>query len=238
MKPLVVIIGAGPAGLVAASTFAQAGCDVQVHERRPGPPDPAADHQHSYTIVLNPKGLTALNSVGAEQNATSCRALGLPLRACVRHAAGLSHAFLEPQPGRTMAVERSELTLWLYTCVRTQHPEAVRFFFGSSLLGLDLERKEARVGPPPRSQDQGEAVPGVPLGGSSCQGQGEGAGVPGISSPTEDDGGAADYPLSLTAEEPPVVGGTSPLEGSGGVRTIRCGGGRVNRCWSRPCMRP
>ena len=119
-----------------------------------------------------------------------------------------------------------------------QHPEAVRFFFGSSLLSLDLERQEARVGPPPRSQNQGEAVPGVLLGDPSCQGQGEGAGLPGSSSPTEDEGGAADLPLSLTAEESPVEGGTSPLKGSDGVRTIRCGGGRVNRCWSRPCMRP
>ena len=48
-------------------------------------------------------------------------------------ASGPSQTFLEPKPGRAMAVERSEMTLWLYDAVRKQYPQSVRFFFGSCL---------------------------------------------------------------------------------------------------------
>ena len=51
----VIVIGAGPAGLVAAASFAQRGFQVEVHEKRAGPPQPALDTRHSFTIVLNPK---------------------------------------------------------------------------------------------------------------------------------------------------------------------------------------
>ncbi|GAX86073.1 hypothetical protein CEUSTIGMA_g13487.t1 [Chlamydomonas eustigma] len=133
----VIIIGAGPAGLAAASTFSAAGYDVEVHDKRPGPPDPSSDHKHSYLLVLNPKGVQAVTQVDPD---FLKKGLSLPLHACVRHSAdGRVHqAFLEPTPGTALALDRSELTLQMYQSIRERHPD-VRFFFRSTCVGLDLK---------------------------------------------------------------------------------------------------
>jgi 2-polyprenyl-6-methoxyphenol hydroxylase-like FAD-dependent oxidoreductase len=142
--PKVVIVGAGPAGLAAASTFSAVGYDVEVYDKRPGPPDPTSDHKHSYLLVLNPKGVQAVTLVDPD---FLDRGLSLPLHACVRHSAdGQVHqVFLEPEPGTALALERSELTLQLYQSIRRRHPH-VRFFFSSRFEGLDLEKQTITLG--------------------------------------------------------------------------------------------
>lgn len=74
MAPLVVIAGAGPAGLAAAAAFAQRGFDVEVHEKRAVAPDPTKDHAHSFTIVLNQKGTCCYQR--QRSRALSSKALG------------------------------------------------------------------------------------------------------------------------------------------------------------------
>mmetsp|Transcript_13708 Transcript_13708/g.29448 ORF Transcript_13708/g.29448 Transcript_13708/m.29448 type:complete len:647 (+) Transcript_13708:128-2068(+) len=138
-KGLIVVIGAGPAGLVTAATFAQRGYSVDVYEKRPTPPDPSKEHHHSFTIVLNPKGLNAIRSTGVSTD----HLLHFPLKTCVRHSPDgrYSQAFLEPKPGVACHFERSELTRWLYDSVCTAHPAAVRFHFGYTAVGLQLEQQ-------------------------------------------------------------------------------------------------
>ncbi|KAL4439804.1 hypothetical protein ABPG75_002805 [Micractinium tetrahymenae] len=69
-KPLVVIIGGGPAGLCAAAALARQGCSVQVFERREHPDRiPSDAEDRAFVVGLNPRGRLALSKAGFDLEA-------------------------------------------------------------------------------------------------------------------------------------------------------------------------
>ncbi|EFJ43553.1 flagellar-specific protein Ssa14 [Volvox carteri f. nagariensis] len=59
-----VVVGAGPAGSVAAMFLARQGFRVDVYERRPEPRNDPVDTGRAYIIILIPRGQAALNELG------------------------------------------------------------------------------------------------------------------------------------------------------------------------------
>ncbi|KAF8574488.1 FAD/NAD-binding domain-containing protein [Ramaria rubella] len=65
-SPLVVVVGAGPVGCLAALAFARAGWEVRIYEGRPDmrlPSSKAALAQRSVNLAISSRGLAALHSV-------------------------------------------------------------------------------------------------------------------------------------------------------------------------------
>jgi kynurenine 3-monooxygenase len=133
----VVIVGAGPAGLVTAAHFARRGYDVEVYEKRP-PIDPSTEVNNSFTIVLNYKGISSIRAAGLSLDSF----FKFPLLACVRHTLDAAIPFLQPPLGTAAAFERAELTKWLADSVQQQHPN-IRIHYNAACTDIDFNNRQA-----------------------------------------------------------------------------------------------
>ena len=135
----VVIVGAGPAGLVAAAYLARRGYTVDIFEKRSAASlDPTREINHSFTIVLNYKGIRSIQGAGLSLTDF----FKFPLLACVRHLGKTHHAFLRPAHGSAMNFERSELNAWLLSSVQKLHP-SVKVHYDAMCREIDFSSKEA-----------------------------------------------------------------------------------------------
>jgi kynurenine 3-monooxygenase len=136
----VVIVGAGPAGLVAAAYLARKGFTVDIFEKRSAASlDPNKEVNHSFTIVLNYKGIRSIQGSGLSSLADY---FDFPLLACVRHLGNTHHAFLRPAHGSAMNFERSELNAWLLSSVQKLHP-SVKVHYDATCTDIHFTNKEA-----------------------------------------------------------------------------------------------
>lgn len=134
----VVIVGAGPAGILSAALFARRGHQVEVYEARTLA-DITKQPQHSFTIVLSHKGLSAIKYAGIDTS----ELFDFPLKACVRHyPSGRTETFLKPALGTAANFERSELTAWLLQHVKSRHP-GIHFNLQHSLHSAHLQDRVA-----------------------------------------------------------------------------------------------
>ncbi|KXZ53451.1 hypothetical protein GPECTOR_7g1350 [Gonium pectorale] len=149
-----VVVGAGPAGILASVYLTQLGFDeVVVYERREEPGEEQRGSQHSYPMVLSSRAMMAFADAGVAPACTSEAAGAIP---CGGHFAsgklrtgGGDPRVPLPAELVTWVVDRVGLAADLLAEARRVCPDRIRFVFGAALAELDLAGRRAvfQVGP-------------------------------------------------------------------------------------------
>ncbi|GLC46748.1 hypothetical protein PLESTF_000431900 [Pleodorina starrii] len=132
-----VVVGAGPAGSVAAMFLARQGFRVEVYERRPEPRNDPVDTGRAYIIILIPRGQAALKELGIK----------LPDDEHFKTLGTVSHNVkgktrVSKEEGN-VTFSRSGLAQWLIDTARKRYPGRINYYFQASADKIDLEAKKA-----------------------------------------------------------------------------------------------
>ncbi|GAX79224.1 hypothetical protein CEUSTIGMA_g6664.t1 [Chlamydomonas eustigma] len=141
----VVVIGAGPSGLLSALYLARRGYNVEVHEKEPAPGVNAevGQRQHNYPIVLSSRSLLAFRELTLETSVfgpDAPKLLGMY---------DMTTGKLEPSGDptdlntQTVLVDRQTLVRELASEVKRLYPSKVRLHYDSRLLDVDISGQEA-----------------------------------------------------------------------------------------------
>ncbi|GIL95578.1 hypothetical protein Vretimale_1533 [Volvox reticuliferus] len=132
-----VVVGAGPAGSVAAMFLAKQGFRVEVYERRPEPRNDPVDTGRAYIIILIPRGQAALKELGIKlPDDEHFKTLGT-----VSHNAKGKVRVSKEEGNVTFS--RSGLAQWLIDTARRRYPGKINYYFQAAVEQIDLEAKTA-----------------------------------------------------------------------------------------------
>ena len=153
-----VVVGAGPAGSLAALYLANLGWHVKVYERRTeagsdgirdkGKAAPRPDI--SYNVVLSPRGMNALDGAGVVLPEERI----VRLMGNVRHLPGAAPSMSRQFRG-TVAVNRDVLADAIVRTASDKHPGRIEFTRGVGVTDVDFASRVAVFGPS-SSEFQGE----------------------------------------------------------------------------------
>ena len=153
-----VVVGAGPAGSLAALYLANLGWHVKVYERRTeagsdgirdkGKAAPRPDI--SYNVVLSPRGMNALDGAGVVLPEERI----VRLMGNVRHLPGAAPSMSRQFRG-TVAVNRDVLADAIVRTATDKHPGRIEFTRGVGVTDVDFASRVAVFGPS-SSEFQGE----------------------------------------------------------------------------------
>jgi len=148
-----VVVGAGPAGALAAAYLANLGWRVRVYEKRGAeeeekekdattdshPPAPLGIGGRSYNVVLSPRGLGALADAGVELPSDA----HVALEGSVRHVAGDAAPSFSAMFKGTVSIDRNALADAIAASAEAKHgADVVAFARG---VGVDAIDFDARV---------------------------------------------------------------------------------------------
>ncbi|KAG2495591.1 hypothetical protein HYH03_006191 [Edaphochlamys debaryana] len=134
-----VVIGAGPAGSVAAMFLAKQGFRVEVFERRPEPKLDPVDTGRAYIIILIPRGQAALKELGIKMPADEeYKSLGT-----VRHSAK-GKVSVSKEDGN-VTFSRSSLAQWLIDTARQRYPGRILYYFNQSAEKVDFVSRKVKM---------------------------------------------------------------------------------------------
>ena len=154
-----VVVGAGPAGSLAALYLANLGWHVKVYERRTeaGSVDGIRDKSKaaprpdiSYNVVLSPRGMNALDGAGVVLPEERI----VRLMGNVRHLPGAAPSMSRQFRG-TVAVNRDVLADAIVRTASDKHPGRIEFTRGVGVTDVDFASRVAVFGPS-SSEFQGE----------------------------------------------------------------------------------
>lgn len=168
-KGRVLIVGAGPAGLVAAMHIANRGFQVSVYDRRQDPSESSRATAHTYPMAVSPRAVTCIEAAGAKLpmldpgsyyygsvSALDGRVLFsmAPEEGQGPEAAKAQQCYLVDQVGlcQQLAAEASRLF------PGAQDGSALTVHWGQALTGINFERRVAKFarGGASEQQQQGE----------------------------------------------------------------------------------
>lgn len=133
---IAVVVGGGPTGALTALYLAQMGWQVSVYERRSAQTQ-ASTHRRSFNIVLNNRGLKALEAIGfqlpPEQHVC--------LQGNVRHTP--KGAALSQQFKGSVSVDRNVLAQSLIDAGQQRFPENIQYHFDRTFVKLDMQGQTA-----------------------------------------------------------------------------------------------
>ena len=153
-----VVVGAGPAGSLAALYLANLGWHVKVYERRTeAGSDGIRDRSKaaprpdiSYNVVLSPRGMNALDGAGVVLPEERI----VRLMGNVRHLPGAAPSMSRQFRG-TVAVNRDVLADAIVRTATDKHPGRIEFTRGVGVTDVDFASRVAVFGPS-SSEFQGE----------------------------------------------------------------------------------
>lgn len=135
----IVIIGAGPVGLLLAHYLLQRHYRVAVYDNRSDPSQDAPDQRRSFPISLQSRGRKALQGIpeleeAIAQSSVFCRGT------CV-HRKGTSRSI--PRKNAVLTIDRNRLVLALLEQLRDRYPNPEQFSitFDCTCEGLNLEQQ-------------------------------------------------------------------------------------------------
>lgn len=118
----IVIVGAGPAGLLLAHYLLRRGYPVQIYDRRPDPRQIAPDQQRSFPISLQYRGRRALQGIpGLEEAIAEYSVL---CRGTYLHRKGKARRIPRKHP--ILTVDRNRLVLVLLEQLVARYPDSER----------------------------------------------------------------------------------------------------------------
>eukprot|EP00210_Caulerpa_lentillifera_P004349 g4147.t1 len=139
-----LVVGAGPAGSLAASFLSKQGFIVEVYEKRKDPTENNFAPNRSTVMVLNGKSINILKAAEIE---VSCKAeeYSSPIRQFLGVMNMKSNGeFIPPRRGQkiTFITQRLDLAKHIISTVKGNTPDDVHLNFEHSCIGVDLTKKE------------------------------------------------------------------------------------------------
>ncbi|KAK9799716.1 hypothetical protein WJX73_002771 [Symbiochloris irregularis] len=133
--PKVVVIGAGPAGIMSAIYLAKQGCSISVLEKREAP---SADYVSQRTVMYVVKGCgqAALSEAGVEQ--TGLRKMDRSSWSLSDGKGKVARGPERPAKGDLM-VERATLAAFMLQEAVRLHPDLITFHFSASTSNINFE---------------------------------------------------------------------------------------------------
>lgn len=138
-----VIVGAGPAGLLLAHYLLRRGYRVQIYDRRPDPRQVALDQQRSFPISLQYRGRRALQGIPGLEEAIA--AYGVLCRGTYLHRRGKARRIPRQHP--ILTVDRNRLVLVLLEQLVARYPDPARLSltFDCPCQGVDSQAQTVSV---------------------------------------------------------------------------------------------
>ncbi|MBD1914684.1 MULTISPECIES: NAD(P)/FAD-dependent oxidoreductase [Cyanophyceae] len=133
----IVIVGAGPAGLLLAHYLLRRGDRVQIYDRRPDPRQVAPDQQRSFPISLQYRGRRALQGIPGLEEAIA--EYSVMCQGTYLHRKGKTRRILRKHP--ILTIDRNRLVLVLLEQLVARYPDPARLSltFDCTCQGVDSQ---------------------------------------------------------------------------------------------------
>ncbi|KAF5828115.1 hypothetical protein DUNSADRAFT_18185 [Dunaliella salina] len=163
----IVVVGAGPIGLLSASYFARRGYNVDVFERRPHPALRTANPAPDHPVVLSSRALLAFKELGMHTSFAAPDAN--PHKGTFDMASGGRLAPANPgHPYRgTVVTSKHRLEAEILQEMRRKYPTLIKVTYGAELVTADFDARKAIV-------TMQEGSQGSPLHVQGCRSRGPG----------------------------------------------------------------
>ncbi|KAL4420770.1 hypothetical protein ABPG75_010426 [Micractinium tetrahymenae] len=141
-RPVSVVVGAGPAGILTAVFLARRGHEVHIYDRRPSPlVCDASDDTRAFVIALHARGQRALAAAGFDLPALAAPGSGLQTVAAM--AVGARQQRMVRFPVQRLVGPRHAFVAGMVAQAQALHPEAIAWHWGSAFEAADLTAKTA-----------------------------------------------------------------------------------------------
>ncbi|MBD2114288.1 MULTISPECIES: FAD-dependent oxidoreductase [Cyanophyceae] len=133
----IVIVGAGPAGLLLAHYLLRRGDRVEIYDRRPDPRQVAPDEQRSFPISLQYRGRRALQGIPGLEEAIA--EYSVMCRGTYLHRKGKARRIPRKHPILTVDRNRLVLVLLEQLVARYSDPERLSLTFNCTCQGVNSQ---------------------------------------------------------------------------------------------------